>query len=70
MEYNKNMGKKYITVVLVLLILVLAGGGYCYWKAKMQKPVVNVVSPTESTQSANPYEKTNPFSNVKINPFE
>lgn len=64
------MGKKYIILVLALLILI--GGGY-YWKTKMQKPVTGVanpVSPTESVQDANPYDKTNPFSNVKVNPFE
>jgi len=63
------MGKKYVIMVLVLLILVLAGGVY-FWKTKTQKPAASVVSPTESTQSANPYEKTNPFSDIKINPFE
>jgi hypothetical protein len=69
------MGKKYIVLVFGLLILTLFGG--YYWKTKMQKPstdVVNsvspVVSPTESVQDANPYDKTNPFSNVKVNPFE
>jgi len=29
-----------------------------------------VANPMESAQSANPYEKTNPFSNIKVNPFE
>jgi len=28
------------------------------------------VNPMESAQSANPYDKTNPFSNIKINPFK
>ena len=28
------------------------------------------VNPLESAQSANPYDKTNPFHNIKINPFE
>lgn len=28
------------------------------------------VNPLESAQSANPYDKTNPFSNIKVNPFE
>lgn len=71
-DYNKRMGKKYITVFLVLLILVLIGGVY-YWKTKTQKSVTNTVpsiSPTESTQSANPYDSTNPFSDIKVNPFE
>jgi len=68
------MSKKYITIILVLLILVLAGGGYYYWKiTNMQKSatdVVNPVNPTESVRGVNPYDKTNPFSNIKVNPFE
>ncbi len=28
------------------------------------------VNPMESAQSANPYSKTNPFSNMKVNPFK
>ncbi len=79
------MSKKYLVVVLVLLILVLVGGGY-YWKTTTQKlatgvdgniprsvlPVVNTAAanPMESVQGANPYDKTNPYSNIKVNPFE
>lgn len=79
------MNKKYTLIVLVLLIFVLAGGVY-FWKTKMQKsatgttediskgvlPAIDtgVVNPTESAQGANPYDKTNPFSNIKVNPFE
>jgi hypothetical protein len=77
-EYNEGVSKKYLIIFLVLLVLVLVGGSY-YWKIKtQQKPVVTdtvvvtpvVVSPTESAQGANPYDKTNPFSNIKVNPFE
>ena len=70
------MSKKYITIILVLLILVLAGGGYYYWKTKMQKSATSVVNPVnpvnqrESVPDVNPYDKTNPFSNIKVNPFE
>lgn len=64
------MSKRYIIIVLVLLILVLVGGGYYYWTTKMQKSATGVVNPTESVQDANPYNKTNPFSNIKVNPFE
>lgn len=68
------MSKKYITIILVLLILVLVGGSYYYWKITNMKKsateVVNPVNPTESVQGANPYDKTNPFSNIKVNPFE
>lgn len=73
------MSKKYIFVTLVLLALVLAGGGYYFWKTQLQsKPVTPVITPTttpiptpvENVPNANPYDKTNPFSNVKVNPFE
>ena len=70
------MSKKYLIIVLVLLILVLVGGGY-YWKTNMQKsagvlPAIDTgaTNPIEGAQSANPYDKTNPFSNIKVNPFE
>ncbi len=64
------MNKIYMIIALVLLVLVLAGGGY-YWKTNMQKSkVTSVITPTESVQKTNPYDKTNPFSNIKVNPFE
>lgn len=79
------MGKKYLILVLVLVVLGLIGGGY-YWQSLAPKPaplptensspsatpVVDTgpTTATESTTSANPYEKTNPFSDIKVNPFE
>ena len=30
----------------------------------------STANPAENIQSADPYEKTNPFSNIKTNPFE
>lgn len=96
------MTKKYIIIVLVLLILGLAGGGVYYWKyrAPAETPetkaisdlqevtksvtesvvqgsaipslgdVTKEVNPLENVQDTNPYSGTNPFSNVKVNPFE
>ncbi|MFA5773170.1 MAG: hypothetical protein WC908_00660 [Candidatus Paceibacterota bacterium] len=80
------MSKKYIIVGSVLLVLVLVGVGYYYWKSKTQKSATEVagdvsvgvlpamdsgaINPLESAQSANPYDKANPFSSIKINPFE
>lgn len=73
------MKKEYRIITLVLLTLVLVGGGYYYWKTKMlQKTAVDVASPivtptntpVENEQTANPYDKTNPFSDIKVNPFE
>lgn len=63
------MDKKYIIIVLILLFLILSGGIY-FWNIKMQKPVTNDASLVESTQDANPYSETNPYSDIKINPFE
>lgn len=70
----------------VLLILVLVIVGYFYWRNKTQKLTTDVagdvnvgvlpaletgaINPLESAQSANPYDKANPFSEVKTNPFE
>lgn len=65
------MNKKYLIISVVLLVLILAGGSYYYSKTKTQKSTSSIVNPTvESVQNANPYEKTNPFSNMKVNPFE
>lgn len=71
------MSKKYLIIVLGLLILVLVGGGYYFWKTRLQKPIdvspvvdKGIVNPAEDTQGVNPYDKTNPFSNIKVNPFE
>ena len=72
------MNKKLLIIISVAVFLVLAGGGYYFWKTQVQKSAADVlqtidtgaVNPLESAQSANPYNKTNPFSNIKINPFE
>lgn len=76
------MSKKYIVIILVLLVLVLAVGGY-YWKTKMQKSDVNVnenvskedslsvsTNPLDNKPNINPIDQTNPFKNIKTNPFE
>ena len=64
------MDKKYMIVTLILLILVLVGGVY-FWKTKMQKLVLNdAFLIEESTPDANPYNATNPYSDIKVNPFE
>lgn len=71
------MNKKLIGIVLAVVLLVLVGGVYYYLMTQTQKvptgvlPTIDTgaVNPMQSTQSANPYEKTNPFSNIKVNPF-
>lgn len=78
------MNKKLLIIVLVVVILILAGGSYYYWKIKpqqtaddLQKTKANIsadvgnnVSPDVTTPDANPYSKTNPFTNLKTNPFQ
>ena len=72
------MNKKSIIIVSVAIFLVLAGGAYFYIKSQSPAatpegvlPAIDTgaVNPLESAQSANPYEKTNPFSDIKVNPF-
>jgi len=58
-----------MTLVLVLLVLILIGGVY-FWNTKRQKLVTNDDFLIESTQDANPYNSTNPYSDIKVNPFE
>ena len=90
------MKNKILVISLVVLILVLALGGYYFWKTKIQKPAAlqtagdiqktaadissdvsknipeNAVPSTIApvNVNANPYQKTNPFSNLKTNPFQ
>ena len=63
------MDKKYMILALILLVLVL-GGGFYFWNTKIQKPATNDAFQIESTQDANPYNATNPYSDIKVNPFE
>lgn len=84
--------KKYVIIVLVLLILGLAGGGYCwYWKStkvslkeSVEKDRVEVIvkatneevlplvstNPLDNKPNINPIDQTNPFKDIKTNPFE
>lgn len=73
-------------MVLTLLILVLIGGLYFWKTRTTQQPApviteipsngvlpvvgTSAVNSAEGTSGANPYDKTNPFSNIKVNPFE
>lgn len=74
-----------IVLIVVVLALVGGGYYYYYWQKSAAEqavkdiqetagvlPAINTgaVNPLESAQSANPYDKTNPFSNIKVNPFE
>lgn len=74
-----------VFLILVVLILA-GGGYYLKTKmqkpvattgvseeiSKTVLPAIDTSAavPAESAQSADPYEKTNPFSNIKVNPFE
>ena len=77
------MNKKYIIIILVLLILVLVGGGY-YWHWQSKKSGVEVITetangevlpsvstnPLDNKPNVNPIDQTNPYKNIKTNPFE
>lgn len=67
------MDKKIITALVVLILII---GGYYYWKTSATEqnllPAIDTgaINPMENVQSANPYQKTNPFSDIKVNPFQ
>lgn len=86
---NKNI------IVAIVIIAVLAVGGYFYWtkwrggvstpqqqavedaakaideaSKNVTENVTQGVLPTIETPDTNPVTKTNPFSNVKTNPFQ
>ncbi|HUC88948.1 MAG TPA: hypothetical protein VMR49_02870 [Candidatus Paceibacterota bacterium] len=65
------MNKKYKIIISVLLILILFGAGYYWWKIKYSKPPVEkVVNQSENNPDINPVGKINPLKNIKTNPFE
>ncbi|MCX6753494.1 MAG: hypothetical protein NTV03_00315 [Candidatus Nomurabacteria bacterium] len=82
MKIFNEMNKKLLIIVVVVLVLI--GSGYYYWKIKPQQKaediqktkanisadVGNNVTPDMTTPDANPYSKTNPFTNLKTNPFQ
>lgn len=77
------MNKKILISILVLLILGLVGGGYYwYWQSGKASPGQSAetagggalpsltTNPLENKPNLNPVDKTNPFQNIKTNPFE
>ncbi len=74
------MSKKNIIIVLAFLILVLLAGYYYYYKNKQASEVVNQTNsavlpststnPLENKPNVNPVDQTNPFKNIKTNPFQ
>ncbi len=96
------MNKKLlISVLVVLLIVGLTGGGYLWWVKYYKKPApsaaeqavaaiqktvesinqsvtqgilpnigATMINPMENVPNVNPYNNTNPFSNIKTNPFQ
>lgn len=73
------MSKKYVIVTIVLL-LILLGASFWYWQSKkVEQPAETAnegVIPSTSTNplnnkpNINPVDQTNPFKNIKTNPFE
>ncbi len=63
------MSKKIILSVFVVIIIVF--GVYYYFSLKTEKKIIYQESaPTLTTPDINPVDKTNPFKNIKTNPFE
>lgn len=66
--------KNFITVGIILLFFVLIAA-YFFWPGEQNDTVPAADSPSEGKSSVivpdvNPVNKTNPFTNVKTNPFE
>lgn len=77
------MKKSYlITTVSAIILLILLGAGYWYIQSRktevkiktetFNEEVVPSVStnPLDNKPNINPVDQTNPFKNIKINPFE
>jgi hypothetical protein len=72
------MSKKYIIAVLALLLIILLGIGFWYWQFKrgqVETPSKTILpststNPLDNKPNINPVDQTNPFKNIKTNPFE
>lgn len=79
------MNKILIFIVLILLIAILAVGGYLMWgkwrqpninqqaienATKGTVPEIDVTNPMGNKPDINPVDAANPIKNVKTNPFE
>ena len=74
------MKKSYLAAIVFLLIIL--GTSYWYWQNKKNNVVVIPETTTETTTPSvstnpldnkpdiNPIDQTNPFKNIKTNPFE
>ena len=76
------MKKSYlIAIVSAIVLLILLGAGYWYMrsvkkeaKVATELPNIEVVpsvstNPLDNKPNINPVDQTNPFANIKINPF-
>jgi len=62
------MNKNIITVVAIIIIAVL---GYWWWQSRSQESPEAEVNPFAAVEVNNPFEESsNPYENVKTNPFE
>jgi hypothetical protein len=74
------MKKKYM--ILILLLIILLGAFYWFWQSKKDKGEVvsdttgdeiipsTSTNPLDNKPNINPIDQTNPFKNIKTNPFE
>jgi hypothetical protein len=71
-----------IVAVSVIVLLILLGTGFWYWQTKknsiiitpevINEAVVPLVStnPLDNKPNINPIDQTNPYKNIKTNPFQ
>ncbi len=76
--------KLVIIIGILIALLVIGGAGFWYWsKRKAEAPIIpsggtvesliekiTPLNPLEKLPDTNPLLKTNPFKNLKTNPFE
>lgn len=61
--------KKYTLIASIMVVVALLAGVFVYFNQSKKKPKSGEV-PTAEVPNLNPVSKTNPFTNIKTNPFE
>lgn len=60
--------KKYMLIAVAVVVILLAGA-FVYFSRNKKEPESAPAAPVE-IPDLNPVNKTNPFTNIKTNPFE
>lgn len=59
-----------IDIIVAVILVALAGAYYQYFYKSPRVRMVDEISTAANVTDLNPVEKTNPFTNIKTNPFE